>query len=131
LKEALNTNNPDVIIFVVSYMQFTLSPELFDAVVMGKEEACNYYLGYLKRSQSPLFKQICLRNNKLTELGQYMLEKALAINIETDNERKVTQLKKCLDFCAKHSQETKKYMRVVEDSYIQARKRQFEMSSDK
>eukprot|EP01127_Copromyxa_protea_P014308 TRINITY_DN3963_c0_g1_i1.p1 TRINITY_DN3963_c0_g1~~TRINITY_DN3963_c0_g1_i1.p1 ORF type:complete len:731 (-),score=142.74 TRINITY_DN3963_c0_g1_i1:46-2238(-) len=113
LKEALTTVNPDVIITVVSYLHFTLSPELFDAVVMAKDEACAYYLNYLKKSQSPLFKQVCLRNGKLKDLGQYMLENALAL---TDPQKKVEQLKKCFDFCAKHPQETKQFSRVVEDS---------------
>jgi hypothetical protein len=31
-------------------------------------------------------------------------------------QKKVEQLKKCFDFCAKHPQETKQFSRVVEDS---------------
>eukprot|EP01126_Amoeba_proteus_P018893 TRINITY_DN1962_c0_g2_i12.p1 TRINITY_DN1962_c0_g2~~TRINITY_DN1962_c0_g2_i12.p1 ORF type:complete len:370 (+),score=89.96 TRINITY_DN1962_c0_g2_i12:811-1920(+) len=77
LKEALGTANPDIIIFVVAYLHFSLPSDLFDAVVMAKEEASTYYLNYLKNCNPTLFKHVTMRNGKISELGMFYFETAL------------------------------------------------------
>eukprot|EP01126_Amoeba_proteus_P018892 TRINITY_DN1962_c0_g1_i7.p1 TRINITY_DN1962_c0_g1~~TRINITY_DN1962_c0_g1_i7.p1 ORF type:complete len:376 (-),score=93.46 TRINITY_DN1962_c0_g1_i7:157-1284(-) len=116
LKEALGTANPDIIIFVVAYLHFSLPSDLFDAVVMAKEEASTYYLNYLKNCNPTLFKHVTMRNGKISELGMFYFETALT---EQDLSKRSDLLKKCLNFCLKHPQETHLIRSDVEDSLNQ------------
>eukprot|EP01126_Amoeba_proteus_P014064 TRINITY_DN1608_c0_g1_i13.p3 TRINITY_DN1608_c0_g1~~TRINITY_DN1608_c0_g1_i13.p3 ORF type:complete len:222 (-),score=64.53 TRINITY_DN1608_c0_g1_i13:1103-1768(-) len=96
LNQSIILNNSEVTNFVLSYLQATLLPDLFDTIVKKKEAPFLEYLEHLKKNKSPLFKTTCIRNGRYAELAAWMYKNALA---ECDVERKAERLQKTLDFC--------------------------------
>lgn len=96
LKEALYTDDPDVIVSVVSYLNFTLNPELFGKLVMNNDKITSFYLNYLLEKDYIEFESTCIRYNKTNFYIKVRLQRALAIK---DYNNRKSALESCLLLC--------------------------------
>lgn len=95
-REALWSDDTDVIVAVSAYLNFSLNQELFGKIVMNNPKASSFYLNYLLEKDYKEFELICLRYNKTNHYIKIRLQRALAI---PDYNKRKSALESCLELC--------------------------------
>ncbi len=99
IKEALNTNNDNIILIVCIFLQNSLDTINFDKVIMKNELTSSLLLNYLLKKDFLEFEFISLRYNKHKEYVKGKLQQCLA---DKDINNRKKELELLIDYTKKH-----------------------------
>ena len=102
LEEAKLTNDPNIILTIIIFLNSSLNENLFGIIVMNDKICVPIYLQYLLATDYENFETCCLKYGKLKE---YAKEKAKQIVLMRNDIERDKALKMCMEFCEKHPEE--------------------------
>jgi len=117
LNQAVLTNDGNIIIKVLLYLEYTLNQNIFKNLICSNVESLNYYLRYLKFEDKGKFKDICIELKEFKELFNFMLEEALRLS---NSEEQLKKYKELLILCVDHEELTNEIPKI--ENYIEINK---------